>query len=155
MGINKVFYRSPHNYDLAAASDEASVKDFGPSLTVQSMAEDVDMNVIMKRFGVTGKMPDNVVPLSYGDFSNVFDFRSALHAVRDADERFGAMPAEIRARFLNDPQMFLQFCEEPKNLAELRTMGLAVPEVVPVVPPPVRVEVVSPAVPPPAPVKPA
>lgn len=126
MPINKVFYRSPHNYDVELASNEASVKDFGPSLTVQSMAEDVDLNVIMRRFGVTGRMPENLVAPTYGDFSEVFDFRSAQEAIINARHCFQSLPADVRARFGNDPQMFLEFCENRDNLEELRRMGLAV-----------------------------
>ena len=126
MSIVKVFYRSPHNYDLDEASDEASVKDFGPSLTVQSMAEDIDINVIMKRFGVTGKMPEGLSALSYGDFTDVVDFRSAQDAVIAARHSFESMPADVRSRFANDPQRFLEFCETPGNQEELYRLGLAI-----------------------------
>ncbi len=133
MSIHKVFYRSPHNYDLEEAGDEASVKDFGPSLTVQSMAEDVDINVIMKRFGVTGKMPEGLRPPMYGDFDEVFDFRSANQALINARDSFMSMPADVRARFGNDPQLLMDFLSGgEENRAEARKLGLVVPEVIPV-----------------------
>lgn len=125
MAVHKVFYRAPHNYDWKAASDEAAAVNLDPSMTVQSMAEDVDLNVIMRRFGVTGKMPEDFRPMAYGDFSEVFDFRSAQNALIDARERFMSLPAEVRARFGNDPQLLLEFCENPGNIDELRKMGLA------------------------------
>jgi len=134
MSIIKVFYRSPNNYNVDEASNECSVKDFGPSMTVQSMAEDADLNVIMKRFGVTGKMPDNVRPVFYGDFDEVFDFRTAQHALIDAQRNFDAMPADLRARFGHDPQQFLEFCSASKdgktldNIDEMRKLGLALPK---------------------------
>jgi phage internal scaffolding protein len=143
MTIQKVFYRSPHNYDLELASDEASVKDFGPSLTVQSMAEDVDINVIMKRFGVTGRMPENLRPPMYGDFDEVFDFRSANDALRNAHESFMAMPAEVRARFGNDPQMLMDFLNVEDNRVEARKLGLLVPEAAPIVEHIQKVEIVA------------
>lgn len=124
--MSKSIFRAAYGYDLAAASDECATRDFGPSLTVQSMAEDVDINVIMRRFGVTGKMPEDLRPLSYGDFSEVFDFRSAQNAILDARMRFDAMPAEVRSRFANDPQRFLEFCSVPGNQEELYRLGLAV-----------------------------
>lgn len=141
MAIKAVFYRSPHNYDVEAASNEASVKDFGKSLTVQSMAEDIDINVIMKRFGITGKMPENLVTPTYGDFDQVFDFRTAQEAVISARHAFESLPAEVRSRFANDPQMFLEFCENPGNQDEAYRLGLSIkpkaaePAVAPPTPP--------------------
>lgn len=124
MSIRKVFYRSPHNYDLDEASDEASVKSFGPSFTVQSQADDVDINVIMKRFGVTGKMPENFVAPMYGDFDQVFDFRTAHEAIITARHQFDSLPAEIRSRFANDPQRLLEFVSNDANRAEAERLGL-------------------------------
>ena len=47
--------RTPYTYDKEKNSDECANKTIGPSLTVQSMAVDADLNVMLKRFGVTGK----------------------------------------------------------------------------------------------------
>lgn len=124
------FVRSPYNYDLEEASNEATIPadQQGESLTVQSQAEDADLNVMMKRFGVTGKMPDDVRPVFYGDFDQVMDFRTALESLQAAQDNFMKMPAEMRMRFLNDPQRFVEFCENPANLEEMRKMGLAIPK---------------------------
>ena len=90
----------------------------------QSGKEDADINVLLKRFAVTGQMPvPNMEPF-YGDFTGIDDYRSAIEAVRLAEESFNAMPAEVRAEFRNDPQLFLEFCETPGNEAELRRLGL-------------------------------
>ena len=118
--------------DGKQASDEACVVDFGPSLTVQSLTEDLDINVIMKRFGVTGKMPDNVVVPTYGDFSEVFDFRTANEAVIKARDGFNALPAELRARFANDPQNLLLFLDDASNRDEAVRLGLVKAPVAPV-----------------------
>lgn len=120
------FFRSPYNYDTAAASQEAAelVGDYGPSLTVAEHAIDADINVIMKRFGVTGKMPENVRLPQYGDFTQVGDYRSALEAVRSAQEAFMEIPADIRARFDNDPQNLLTFAADPANVPKLVELGL-------------------------------
>lgn len=124
--IREVFYRNPHNYDLDLASSEGCPTDFGPSLTVQSDADDVDMNVIMHRFGVTGKFPENLAVPTFGDYSEVFDFRSAHEAVIKARHDFERMPADVRAKFQNDPQVFLDFCENPDNIPSLVKMGMVV-----------------------------
>lgn len=115
------FVRSPYNYDLMAASDEAAIAPGGPSLTVQSMAADADINVIMDRFGITGKLPENPgrVP-SYGDFTGITNFKDALDAVDSALQQFMLFPASIRAQFENSPQNFLDFAENPANIEQLK-----------------------------------
>lgn len=123
------FVRSEFNYDRKEASDEVAVGPGGPSLTVQSQSEDADINVLMKRFGVTGKFPENPRIPEYGDFSQVRDFRSAWDACAKAADDFMQYPADFRARFDNDPQMFLQFVSDPVNIPEMRKLGLFKPEV--------------------------
>nr|AVQ10190.1 minor capsid protein [Gokushovirinae environmental samples] len=105
----------------------------GPSLTVQSSAEEADINTIVKRFGVTGQAPQNVrVPLE-GDFTEAMDFSSAMRALRLSQESFAAMPADVRSRFHNDPAEFYEFSTSRDekgdlvNLEEMRKFGLAVP----------------------------
>lgn len=122
-----VVYRRPNQYDVRAASDEAAIPPggHGESLTVQAHAEDADINVMMRRFGVTGRLPENVRVPQYADFSEVSDFRSALHSVMEAQDNFMQLDAAVRQRFSNDPQLFLDFCSDPANLPELRKMGLA------------------------------
>lgn len=122
----------------------------GVSLTVQAGAEETDINTIVKRFGITGKMPENVrVPLA-GDFTDAFDFRTAMDGINEANRSFAAMPAEVRARFGNDPATFVDFCTKVgtdgslANLDEMRKLGLAVPAKVPdPEPDPIRVRVVA------------
>jgi phage internal scaffolding protein len=116
--------RDAGNYDRKAESDRTAIPPGGPSLTVQSQSEDADINVLMKRFGVTGHFPENPRVPSYGDFSHITDFRSALLAIRAAEEAFAEYPADFRARFENNPQNFLMFCEDPANIDAMRQLGL-------------------------------
>lgn len=102
------------------------------SLTKQSEAESADINFIMKRYEQTGFLPDNSgkMPI-YEDFSTMETFQEALQIVSSANATFHSLPAEIRARFQNDPAQFLGFVEagqtDPKVGDELIKMGLAVP----------------------------
>ena len=93
-----MFYRTPHNYDWVEASDDAAraVGPYGESMTVQSMAEDADINVLMKRFGVTGQMPQSVRIPEYGDFTGVRDFASAMLTVESSSNGRAvvSMPSE-------------------------------------------------------------
>jgi len=133
--VKKVFIRSAYNYDYKKASDDAAIDfDGEESRTIQSAKDECDINVIVKRFGVTGVVPANVRPAMYGDFLGISDYRSALDAVRLANEDFMQLSSDVRDRFHNDPQEFLEFCSKSENLAEMRKMGLAVPEVPPVEP---------------------
>lgn len=118
------FVRNPYNYDMNAASDESAMKCTGPSLTQAQFQEECDINTIVRRFGLTGELPDNGRAPAYGDFDGVSDYRTALHMVQSADEAFMALPGHVRARFENDPQQLLEFFSNPANLAEAKTLGL-------------------------------
>lgn len=117
--------------DFDQSSEDSGLRCRDPSLTVQSQAEEADINVIVRRFGVTGVLPEGVRAPVYQDFLHVFDFQSAMNAVRGAQESFDKMPADVRKRFANDTQQFVVFCSDPGNIDELRKLGLAIPAVVP------------------------
>lgn len=118
-------FRKHFDYDVDKASDESGVSFAGEvSMTVQSMTEDSDINVIMARFGVTGRMPDNPRVPMYGDFTGITDYQSALDAVSNAADAFMALPARIRSRFNNNPQELLEFVANDANIEEARSLGL-------------------------------
>lgn len=125
MKPEKVFVRTPYNHDRRAASLATALFCKDDSLASQSSKDESDINVIVRRFGVTGQMPRGVRLPTYGDFSQTFDYGSALRAIRSADAAFMRLPAEVRDRFGNDPARFVGFCSDVKNLPELREMGLA------------------------------
>jgi len=125
MKYNGPFVRQPGMYDVKQACEECCIADFGPSLTQQSQTQDADINQIVKRFGLTGQLPDNLKTPTYDDWTDVMDYEGALNRVRDAQDNFMKMPAGIRSRFDNDPQKFLEYATDPKNMDGLREMGLA------------------------------
>ena len=114
-----------HAYSESFRGSDLSCPE--PTLAQQQFKDDVDINVLLERFKVTGQLPQGVVLPSYGDFSGISDYRTAREAIRRAENSFMDLPANIRARFQNDPQAFLEFCTDEKNLPELREMGLANP----------------------------
>lgn len=122
------FIRSPYNYDLDQASNEAAYVETMPSLTIQSQSEDADLNVIMKRVGLGMPMPQNPRTPEYGDYTQVKDFRTALEAVRAAETEFMKYPANVRAAFQNDPQAFLEAFHTPGYEEQLRNLGLLKPK---------------------------
>lgn len=129
----KVFVRAgfPFNYDADKASDDAGLAPGGPSLAKQSFAEEVDINTIVRRFGLTGQLPDNVRVPQYGDFSEVTDYHSAMLQVRAAQEAFMELPAHVRSRFHNDPGELVDFVSDEANRAEAEKLGLVVAKATP------------------------
>lgn len=119
--------RSALNYDRDYASASSALYCPEKTLAQQSQKEEADINTIVRRFGITGQLPQGVRVPSYGDFDGVSDYREALEAVESAKDSFMRMPAAVRARFDNDPGAFVDFCSDPGNLEELRRLGLAVP----------------------------
>lgn len=112
-----------------------SHKDKWPSKTIQSGKDDADINIIIRRFGVTRVLPTGLNPPSYGDYDTVMDFKSAMNAIRGAEETFMQLPSAVRKRFGNDPQEFLRFAGNPENIDDMRKMGLAIPKKDDIIPP--------------------
>lgn len=119
-----MFVRSAYNYDRNLASVESGLVCDDGSRAVQSAEEESNINTIVRRFGISGKLPDQVAMPRSGDFTNVPDFHAAMNLVRQAQEEFVRVPANIRARFLNDPQEFMNFFENPDNYTEALKLGL-------------------------------
>lgn len=119
-----MFLRSAFNYDRDLASDESALSEFDVSQTKQAFKEECDINTIVRRFGLTGMLPEGVRMPTFSDFGSLGDFHGAMNAIARANEAFDAMPAEIRSRFANDPQAFVSFCSDAKNAAEAARLGL-------------------------------
>lgn len=119
--------RAPFNYDVDSASLEAATIIEGPSMTDQSFKDEVDINTIVQRFGLTGEMPSDLRMPSYGDFEATVDYHGAMLALKAADEEFLRLPGEIRARFDHNAGALIAFLEDPKNEEEARKLGILNP----------------------------
>lgn len=99
---------------------------------VQSDAEEADINVLARRFGLTSDVNyhpsdgdyDPSMASAFGDFSTAGSFHEALQAQLDAREAFMALPARVRRRFENDPGVLLDFLADPNNRSEAVELGL-------------------------------
>lgn len=118
------FLRTAHNYDMDHASRNSGLECLDKSLAQQQFLEESDINTIVRRFGLTGELPTDFREPLYGDYTGVWDYQTAMNAVRQADETFMTMPAHIRARFHNDPQELLEFLADNDNRAEAIKLGL-------------------------------
>jgi len=121
----KLVVRGAYAYDADNVSLETGLAiDEAESVVQQQFAEECDINTIVKRFGITGDLPNGVaMPLS-GDFSGVTDFQTAMQLIRQAQESFYELPAEVRARFGNNPAEVIAFLDNPANRDEAIKLGL-------------------------------
>jgi phage internal scaffolding protein len=124
MKITAPFLRTPYNYDTIAASNESGLHCEDASLAQQQFKDECDINNIMQKFGMTGLIPQTPLEPTYGDFTGVNDYHSALNAIIAAEAQFDALPAHLRARFDNDPSNLIDFMENPDNRSEAEKLGL-------------------------------
>lgn len=94
------------------------------SMAVQSAEEESNINTIVRRFGISGELPNNLRMPQSGDFTNAPDFHTAMNLVRQAQEEFMRVPADVRARFANDPAKFMAFIDDSANYDEALKLGL-------------------------------
>lgn len=129
--MREVFVRSAFNYDADVVSRETGVDVGTEGAAQQQFAEEVDINTIVRRFGLTGQLPNGIGMPQSGDFTEVSDFHTAMNLVRQAEEAFLKIPGETRARFNNDPARVMAFLADGANRAEAIKLGFieAPPEV--------------------------
>jgi len=119
-----IFIKTANNHDTREESKKSALHCPEKTRTQQHQKEEADINTIVKRFGLTGQLPENVRMPRYGDFTEVTDYQTALNAVIAANNAFLSMPAHVRRRFNNDPAAFVDFCSDASNLEEAKKLGL-------------------------------
>ena len=124
MSKNTIFLRTPYNYDKDAASNESGLHCEDASLAQQHYKEECDINTILEKFNITGMLPENTLSPRYGDFTGIGDYHTAMNRVIAVQEEFEALPAQIRARFNNDPAQLIEFMENSDNRPEAEELGL-------------------------------
>lgn len=122
--MTKVFVRNPYNYDMDKVSDETGLKCEDLSKAQQHMKDECDINIIVERFGVTGKVPVTQFEPSFGDFSGVGDYHTALNKINATKEQFMTLPAKVRAKFEHDPYHLVNFLMDEANRSEAIELGL-------------------------------
>lgn len=91
--------------------------------TQQQYREDTDVNVIIRKAIKTGEPLPFKPGGTYGDFSILKDYQSALAMITDAQEAFEGLPAKVRNRFDNDPGKLVAFLADEKNYQEGIDLG--------------------------------
>jgi phage internal scaffolding protein len=122
-----VFLRTQYNYDHNAASNASGLVCEEPTRAQQHHKDECDINVILERFGKTGQLPVNAISGTYGDFSGVHDYHTALNTLIAAESEFDGLPANIRKQFGNEPANLIEFLNDPKNKDQAIELGLVKP----------------------------
>lgn len=121
---NTIQLRSAYNYDPDEVSKATGLDFEGQeTMTQQQFAEECDINTIVKRFGLTGQLPNGINMPQSGDFTEVTDFHTAMNLVREAEQAFLQIPGDVRARFNHDPAEVMKFLDDDKNRAEAIALG--------------------------------
>jgi phage internal scaffolding protein len=128
MATKAPFLRTPYNYDTIAASDESGIACEDASLAQQQFKDESDINNILRQFNITGQLPNAPVSPRYGDFTGISDFKTALDRVNATYEEFESLPADLRARFNNDPASLIEFLDNEENRSEAEKLGLVEPK---------------------------
>lgn len=110
--------------DPVKHSAASGLKCQDKTLAQQQFRDECDINVLFGRYLETGEMPQVMNGLTYGNFEGVFDFQTAMNAVRTAEGLFLQLPARIKNRFDNDPQKMLEFLADENNREEAEFLGL-------------------------------
>lgn len=118
------FVRNPYNYDTNQAGNESGLDTGKETPVKQSFKDECDINTIINRFGLGYQLPQNLRIPQEGDFTGIGDFHTAMNSVREAQENFDQLHANVRARFDNDAGKFVDFCMDKANELELAKMGL-------------------------------
>lgn len=107
---------------------ESTIIHTGPETrTVQASKDDVDVNVIVRRFGI-GEGPRQAPPYDprfYGDFTvRPGSMREVLDLARDSAEKFAELPAHVREEFDNDESLFWYAVNDEKQHDRMVELGV-------------------------------
>lgn len=97
-----------------------------PSLTQQQFKDEVDINNIVNNLR-KGIIPPHMAAHKpqYGDATSI-EYVDALNKVAQINNVFERLPARLRAKFQNRPEMLMKWLEDPENAEKAKKMGLLV-----------------------------
>jgi len=101
---------------------------YQPSMTKQSFKDECDINNIVRDFTPQGLAALTLQTFQQGTFQDLpdsVDYQQALEIARSAEAAFAQLPAQVRARFDNSAERFLDFMQDPANQDEAIKLGLA------------------------------
>lgn len=120
---SSVVFNTGYNFDNDVTSLENGFNCPEDTLTQQQFGDEVNINTIVRNFGLTHELPPEV-PIYYADVTDMPDYQTSLNFVRQADANFMLLPADLRSRFDNNPQLLLNFLSNDANRDEAIKLGL-------------------------------
>lgn len=142
-----VFFKTEFNHDRDQESLAWATVNEEESMTVQDEAGEADINKMMDRFGVTGNINLTKRSPLPEDYIRIENFQDAMNLIRQAQESFNELPAEVRSKFENDPAKFEEWLQDPDNIPHGLKAGIVEKIVEAKKPPPIEVKVVPDPVP--------
>lgn len=97
-------------------------------ITVQAPRDEVNINVIMKKIEKGMMINSNTGEPTFQDISEFDGLEDSVIKVQKANEGFMTLPADIRARFDNNPVKLINFLSDEGNRAEAEKIGLISPK---------------------------
>lgn len=101
--------RTPYNYDRDEVSKNTALISDSETLTQQNFRDETDLNIMIRKYGV---LP--VSEVNWKEFDATVipqDYQQLQNMLREADQAFMDLPAEVRKAADNDPQKFLAIVE--------------------------------------------
>lgn len=94
--------------------------------TQQHFAKEVDINEIVKHAINTGDV-SVLTPQQRGEYYDCTafeDYQQALEFVAAVEEDFYSLPSDVRQHFKHDPDAYVEFMSDPRNVAKAVELGL-------------------------------
>lgn len=117
-------WRQLGKFDPDELSLESATANLEPSMTQQHLGPETDINLMMRRYALTGELPVRRGVAEYGEFDEAMDYRTMIEVVEQGKRAFASVPSAIRARFENDPGQFLDWIHNEENYGEAESLGL-------------------------------
>lgn len=112
---------------LVAGLDVSRREDLecGVGCTKQSFSDECDIKKILARYVRTGRMDHarSVMP-QFLNCEGIGSYQECLEKINGAKDAFATLPALVRRRFDNDPNLLIQFLSDPSSLDEAIKLGL-------------------------------
>ncbi len=96
----------------------------GPVMTVQSDAEEADIQKILKKYKEVGIIDHlNVTEATYRDVTTFSDFADVMRTAKEAEKDFMKLPSKVREIFKHDVATWLDTAHDEEKRTALREEG--------------------------------
>lgn len=126
-----ITWKTPFNHNTSVEALRTGTANNLPTMTQQHALDECDINHILKRFGIHGPEELAPPPPTFYDAPEVTTMADAIAIVRQGQDSFDRLPADIRYMFQNDLARYSAFVDgrlEAGDRDTLRKLGIDVPE---------------------------